>query len=345
MKLSANILYLKPLLLIMGLTACVCATANDAETTMNAPTNVENTAATTPSTAARQDAKASLKNPNALLVAMAFKFHNIEGSPQNYEEVVASYCSAAKSGDADAEYALGWMYENGRGVSADKSIAAQLYGMAATKGHIRAKASLATIAGSLPQSDLPACLKPDPPVTIASTNADPSDIKNASLERKVISNETAALFYSQANILKLVNKLAPRYNIDANLAMAFIAVESGFNVKATSPKNAQGLMQLIPATALRFGVKDAYKAEDNIKGGLAYLQWLLAYFKGDVQLVAAAYNAGEAAVEKYKGVPPYTETKLYVKKIAKLYNNATHPYVDGIAKTSSNLYLANKGSM
>ena len=66
--------------------------------------------------------------------------------------------------------------------------------------------------------------------------------------------------------------------------MAFIAVESGFNVQATSPKNAQGLMQLIPETAQRFGVKDAYKAEDNIKGGLAYLRWLLAYYEGDVEL-------------------------------------------------------------
>jgi soluble lytic murein transglycosylase-like protein len=134
-----------------------------------------------------------------------------------------------------------------------------------------------------------------------------------------------------------VNKLAPRYDIDANLAMTFIAVESGFNVHATSPKNAQGLMQLIPETAQRFGVKDPYKAEDNIKGGLAYLQWLLAYFKGDLKLVAAAYNAGEGAVEKYKGVPPYAETQMYVKKVAKLYNNTSHPYKDNLLKKTSSI--------
>jgi soluble lytic murein transglycosylase-like protein len=104
-------------------------------------------------------------------------------------------------------------------------------------------------------------------------------------------------------------------------------------------------MQLIPETAKRFGVKDAYKAEDNIKGGLAYLQWLLAYFKGDVQLVAAAYNAGEATVEKYNGVPPYIETQMYVRKIASLYNNTTHPYQINLIKTSPILNGINKRSM
>ena len=87
--------------------------------------------------------------------------------------------------------------------------------------------------------------------------------------------------------------------------MALITAESNFNPKAISPKNAQGLMQLIPATAVRFGVKNAYNPVENLKGGLAYLQWLMAYFKGDVALVLAAYNAGEMAVEKYRGIPPY----------------------------------------
>ena len=233
------------------------------------------------------------------------------------------------------------MYDNGRGVSIDKSIALQLYRLAAEQGHIGAKESLETITDNLPKSSLPACLLPDPPAPIVSGLSSES----AQNERNAISDKTAALFYSQNRIFKLVNKLAPRYEIDANLAMAFIAVESGFNVQATSPKNAQGLMQLIPETAKRFGVKDAYKAEDNINGGLAYLQWLLAYFKGDVQLVAAAYNSGEGTVEKYKGVPPYTETQMYVKKIASLYNNTTHPYKVNLVKTSPVLSLTNKRAM
>jgi TPR repeat protein len=292
-------------------------------------------------TSNQQESKWSFKNPNSLLVAMAFKFKNTEGSPQNYAEVAASYCSAAKSGDADAQYALGWMYENGRGVSIDKSIASQLYGMAANQGHNGAKESLNAIEDILPKSSLPACLLPDPPVPIETRFS----YESSQNVKKAISDKTAALFYSQNRILNLVNKLAPRYEIDANLVMAFIAVESGFDVQATSPKNAQGLMQLIPETAKRFGVKDAYKAEDNIKGGLAYLQWLLAYFKGDVQLVAAAYNAGEATVEKYNGIPPYIETQMYVKKIASLYNNTTHPYQINLIKTSPILNGTNKRSM
>jgi TPR repeat protein len=275
--------------------------------------------------------KGTLKNPNAMLVAMAFKFKNNEGAPNTYAEVVANYCKQAKYGDADAQYALGWMYANGKGIAADEKVAAQLFTMAAEQGHSSAQESLVKLSNVTPSTTLLACLQPDPPPTLA------SNIDNADNEKKEISEKTAALFYSQRYILKIVNKLAPRYEIDANLAMTFIAIESGFNVNATSPKNAQGLMQLIPETAQRFGVKDPYKAEDNIKGGLAYLQWLLAYYKGDLKLVAAAYNAGEGAVEKYKGVPPYAETQLYVKKVAKLYNNTSHPYKDNLLKKTSSI--------
>lgn len=342
MKLSFDLLYIKSLLLLAGLTICASVMADDVETLISAQQNIENsTAVSTRPAIDKQEAKGSLKNPNSMLVAMAFKFKNTEGSPRDYAEVAANYCRAAKFGDADAQYALGWMYANGRGVPVDEKIAAQLFAMAAEQGHVLARESLAKISSASSPSTLLACLLPDPPAPVASS----SDIETAQSERKAISAKTAALFYSQGRILKLVNKLAPRYNIDANLAMAFIAVESGFNVQATSPKNAQGLMQLIPETAKRFGVKDAYKAEDNIKGGLAYLRWLLAYFKGDVQLVAAAYNAGEAAVDKYKGVPPYSETQMYVKKIAKLYNNSTHPYLDNSAKASPLLNLPKNRTM
>jgi TPR repeat protein len=342
MKFSLNLLDIKPLLLMVSLATSASAMANDAETPVSSQQNTETlTASPTKVTFNSQGPKWALKNPNSLLVAMAFKFSNSEGSPQNYAEVVASYCSAAKSGDADAQYALGWMYFNGRGVSIDKGIALQLYSLAAEQGHIGAKESLDAITDTSLKSNLPACMLPDPPAPIVSGLT----TESGQNERKAISDKTAALFYSQNRILKLVNKLAPRYEIDANLAMAFIAVESGFDVQATSPKNAQGLMQLIPETAKRFGVKDAYKAEENIKGGLAYLQWLLAYFKGDVQLVAAAYNAGEATVEKYKGVPPYSETQMYVKKIASLYNNTTHPYKVNLVKTSPILNLPNKRTM
>lgn len=111
------------------------------------------------------------------------------------------------------------------------------------------------------------------------------------------------VIYFKGPIFDLVHKLASDYDVDPKLVLAVITVESGFNARAKSPKNAQGLMQLIPDTAKRFRIKNVYDPADNIKGGMAYLQWLLAFFKGNVPLVIAAYNAGERAVEKYRGIP------------------------------------------
>jgi soluble lytic murein transglycosylase-like protein len=85
-------------------------------------------------------------------------------------------------------------------------------------------------------------------------------------------------------------------------------------------------MQLIPETAERFGVKRVFNPAENIKGGLAYLRWLMAFFEGEVKLVLAAYNAGEKAVERYKGIPPYEETRNYVQRITGMYKKATHPF-------------------
>ncbi|HSR02263.1 MAG TPA: lytic transglycosylase domain-containing protein, partial [Methylophilaceae bacterium] len=119
-----------------------------------------------------------------------------------------------------------------------------------------------------------------------------------------------------------------------------IKVESNFNPNATSPKNAKGLMQLIPETAARFNVKKPYDPEENIRGGLAYLQWLFAYYEGDVRLVAAAYNAGEKAVDRYKGIPPYPETRRYVTKIYNLYRKSYHPFREDIGQRSSVINLS-----
>lgn len=335
MKFNTITLSIKPLILLAGLIVCTGSMANEIEPSTDTSQIAASSESSSTTAADSQDVKKTLKNPNSMLVEMAFKFKNSEGTPRDYAEVAAKYCSAAKTGDADALYALGWMYANGRGVPVDKSIAAQLYAKAAEKKHTRAMESLAELSIIAPKSALPDCLLPDPPKIIVTIRNEP--------EQKAISDKTAALFYSQGHILKLVDKLAPRYKIDRNLVMAFIAVESGFNVQATSAKNAQGLMQLIPATAKRFNVKNAYKAEENIKGGLAYLQWLLAYFEGDVELVAAAYNSGERAVDRYKGVPPYAETRIYVKKIASLYNKTSHPYRDDLVKASPIVNLAKKG--
>jgi soluble lytic murein transglycosylase-like protein len=99
------------------------------------------------------------------------------------------------------------------------------------------------------------------------------------------------------------------------IALAIALAESNLNPDAVSPKNAQGVMQLIPDTQARFGVTRPFDPESNIRGGLAYLKWLKGRFDGDWSLIAAAYNAGEGAVERHGGIPPYRETESYVQRV------------------------------
>ncbi len=115
---------------------------------------------------------------------------------------------------------------------------------------------------------------------------------------------------------------AKRLSVSLPLLIAVIEVESGGNAGARSPKGAGGLMQLMPGTAARFGVSDAYAPSQNIRGGAAYLDWLLRRFKDDAVLALAGYNAGEGAVDQYAGVPPYNETRDYVAKVAGAYATA-----------------------
>ncbi|HET8729284.1 MAG TPA: lytic transglycosylase domain-containing protein, partial [Alphaproteobacteria bacterium] len=99
---------------------------------------------------------------------------------------------------------------------------------------------------------------------------------------------------------------------------AIIHAESAFRPHVVSPKNAQGLMQLIPATASRFGVSDPFDPGENIRGGVKYLSWLMKRYGANLNEVAAAYNAGEGAVDRYGGVPPYAETQRYVERVGVL---------------------------
>jgi soluble lytic murein transglycosylase-like protein len=93
-------------------------------------------------------------------------------------------------------------------------------------------------------------------------------------------------------------------------------------------------MQLIPDTATRFRVRNAFDPAENVHGGLAYLRWLLAYYRGQVTLVAAAYNAGEGAVDRHRGVPPYAETREYVKRIQRHFPSEEHPYDPSVTEPS-----------
>jgi soluble lytic murein transglycosylase-like protein len=113
----------------------------------------------------------------------------------------------------------------------------------------------------------------------------------------------------------LIEATARRHRVDPALLMAMAAVESNFDPFAVSSKGACGILQLIPATAERFGVVDVFDARENLNGGAGYLRWLLDRFEGETELALAAYNAGENAVDRYGGIPPYPETRDYVRRV------------------------------
>ncbi len=119
----------------------------------------------------------------------------------------------------------------------------------------------------------------------------------------------------------LIRDAAERHRLSPVLIAAVTRVESGFDPRSWSHKNARGLMQVIPETGKRFGVgpEELFDPERNIAAGSAYLSWLLDRYHGDVDLALAAYNAGEGAVDKYRGIPPYRETRDYVRKVRKAF--------------------------
>ena len=255
-------------------------------------------------------------------VAEAVAYEHGEGVPKDPRKAAALYCEAARAGDADALFNLGWMYANGRGIGRDYDVAASLFERAAAAGHAQAAKVLPLFREG--HHRLPDCLAEPPPAV----EAVPFDIVRAETD------PFADLPPYKQKIADLVASVAPTYGIDPRLALAVISVESNFDVLAHSDKDARGLMQLIPQTASRFRVRNAFDARDNVRGGLAYLRWLLAYYRGEVRLAAAAYNAGERAVDRFGGVPPYDETREYVKRVLRLFRSERHPYDPSVAEPS-----------
>lgn len=116
-----------------------------------------------------------------------------------------------------------------------------------------------------------------------------------------------------------VTSISAKYNVDANLIKAIIRAESGFNQYAESKAGAQGLMQLMPATARSLGVTNSFDIRQNIDGGTRYIKNKIDQYNGDVRLALAAYNAGPGSVSKYNGIPPYAETQNYIKNVLNYY--------------------------
>jgi soluble lytic murein transglycosylase-like protein len=137
--------------------------------------------------------------------------------------------------------------------------------------------------------------------------------QSQSQSQDVVSRNAAA----PQKLNDLINSIALENEVEAPLVHSVIQTESNYNPLAVSNKGAQGLMQLIPSTAKRFGVKNSFDMQENVEGGTKYLKYLIGLFHGDYARAVAAYNAGEAAVTKYGGVPPYKETQSYVAQVAK----------------------------
>lgn len=258
------------------------------------------------------------KNEKAVaLRAEARSYEHGDGAVRNPERAVQLYCEASRLGDVESQYNLGWMYANGRGIARDDATAAHFFAMAAKQGDALSQRMLRQVGD--PVGKPPECLiEPD------ENDDNGQEIVESALPQ-------------HRKVMDLVLKLAPEYGVYPRLAMAIIRAESNFNPGAISPKNAQGLMQLIPETAERFNVRKPFDPEQNIRGGLSYLRWLLAYFKGDVSLVAAAYNAGEGAVNRHAGIPPYAETRGYVKRIREIFKREDHPFDPAITEPSPEL--------
>jgi len=132
--------------------------------------------------------------------------------------------------------------------------------------------------------------------------------------------KTATSTAPRMDLNEVVNSASGRYRLDPDLVNSVIKAESGFNVRAVSPKGARGLMQLMPETASKLGVPNAFDAEANVEGGTRYLRELLERYNFDLIKALAAYNAGPLRVEQYGGVPPYYETRAYVARIVRDFN-------------------------
>jgi soluble lytic murein transglycosylase-like protein len=265
----------------------------------------------------------------------AIAYENGEGVEKDPAHAAATYCEAARLGDAESQYNLAWMYANGRGVERSDATAAFFFNAAAEQGLEQARRMLSTVGG--PPTYIPDCMreKPLPQVAMPSAPAArmPAPTSASALSAAML-RPTEIRSNAPKYLLDIVTKLAPDYKVQPSLALSIMEAESNFDIVALSPKNAKGLMQLIPETAARFNVRSAYDPEQNIRGGMAYLRWLLSYYEGDITLVAAAYNAGEGAVNRYRGVPPYAETRAYVLRILAGVGAALHPFDPSVTEPS-----------
>lgn len=275
------------------------------------------------------DSEATRPEKLVTMLSLATENEN-QASPDSYWRAAAIYCKAARLGDLEAQYRLGMLYAFGKGVPQSNVYAATLFAFASRQGHRESMNMLETI--NFQSDSPPPCVLSDvDPEKLPQARSFAYDGDNA---KDKIDDYLNDLPNEKKWILDLVRQTAEWNGVDPKLVFSIIAIESGFELRAKSSAKAMGLMQLIPATADRFNVKNAFDAVQNIKGGIRYLSWLINYYRGNVDLAVAAYNAGEGAVDRYKGIPPFAETRLYLKKLRMLYKRDYHPYKDNLSRTT-----------
>jgi soluble lytic murein transglycosylase-like protein len=275
---------------------------------------------------------ATLAHESAVVGSLLEQARSLERSTDDQEgpwQAATRYCEASRLGSTEAQYRLGMLFAFGRGVPESREMAASLFSLAALQGHAEAQNMLETI--RITSALLPACVL-EAVAPEKGFGVNDFATSGAGIDRFLLN-----LPKNRRWVVDLVGPLARWNAVDPKLILSIIATESNFQNRARSPKAAMGLMQLIPETAERFNVNNAYNATQNIKGGLAYVRWLLSYYRGDVRLALAAYNAGEGTVDRYKGIPPYKETRQYVQRVMALYGQATHPFDGRAGKVSPSL--------
>ncbi len=268
------------------------------------------------------DWHALLAEPDPLeLTELASQYEHAIGYRRDYGRARQLYCAAARLGHLPAQRRLAWMYANGLGAPRDTDLAAAWLEVAAANGDLKARRFLAFVG--------------EPSVRRKPRCTYESRFDAYAIATIFGQDWDAAATPERQQITRWVRALAPDYGLDPNLILAIIQTESNFNPQARSHANALGLMQLIPSTAARFGVKDRADPVQNLHGGMAYMRWLLSFFRGDLRLSLAGYNAGERAVEKYLGVPPYPETQSYIEKVIRAYGRDSHPPLEPVVEPST----------
>ena len=274
----------------------------------------------------------------AELTKLASQYEHARGFRRDYGRARQLYCAAARLGYQPAQLRLAWMYANGLGAPQDKDLAGAWLRVASANGDLQARKFLAFV-GVPVETRKPRCTYQSRYDAYAIATIPGGKDRKARFRARASDFSGPVYTDGRGNptfnqIVSWVRSLAPDYGLDADLVLAVIKTESNFNPRALSPKSAHGLMQLIPSTAARFGVQDITNPVQNLHGGMAYLRWLLAFFRGDLKLALAGYNAGEGAVEKYLGIPPYRETEQYVRKVIRAYGRRDHPHVEPVVEPS-----------